>query len=349
VTDTIGYAVIGAGLVGPRHAKFAQQADGAELRAICDLREDRGKALADDCGVEWVADYKTLLERDDIDVVSICLPTFLHLEVGGAAARAGKHILVEKPIETTVERAKELITTCRDHGVLFGTVFNRRFLYGTKRARQAIQNGELGDVLVADMIFKSWRSPEYYAESGWRGTWDKEGGGALINQGVHGVDLMTWLAGPIHRVQGVSRHLRHQHIEADDTTLAICEYASGAVGIIEETTSIYPPQRDRIELHGTKGTVVLENYKIVRWDIDGSEPGEPDPAESSLPGADTGTDLGHFVQVQDMINAVREGRDPVVTGEMALHSLAVVNAIYQSERDAGPIEIQTAAETEPVG
>lgn len=342
-SDTpVGFAVIGAGLVGPRHAEFASRAQGAALRVVCDLREDRGRPLAARWSAEWLPDYREAVRRPDVQVVSICLPTALHLEVATAAAEAGKHVIVEKPIELNLDRARALVEVCQRHGVRLMPIFNRRFLFSTRRTREVIQGGQLGRLILADMRFKSWRPASYYAESGWRGTWDKEGGAALINQGIHGVDLLTWIAGPIVRVQGYARRLRHDVIEADDTTVAICEYASGAVGVIECTTSVTPREPDRLEFHGHQGTIVLENYQMARWDLPGVEPGAPDPAERALPGADKGVDLGHFLQIQDMASAVREGRPPALSGEDALHSLAVVQAIYESERSGGPVVVQTS-------
>ncbi len=341
--QTIGCAVVGAGMIGPTHAQFMSQAEGAALKVVCDLREDRGRPVADQHGADWLADYQDVMRRDDIQVVSICLPTALHLEVARAAAEAGKHVLVEKPIELNLDRARELIETCRRHGVKLGAIFNRRFVFGTRRAHDAVHSGELGRMIVADMLFKSWRPPHYYTDSGWRGTWDKEGGAALINQGVHGVDLMTWIAGPIVRVQGYARHLRHHHIEADDTTIAVCEYASGALGVIECTTSVYPRQPDRIELHGEKGTILLEDYKIARWQLEDVEQGEPTAEELALPGAGKGTSVGHFLQIQDMVNAIREDREPVITGEDALPSLAVIQAIYEAERTGQAVDVPQTA------
>jgi predicted dehydrogenase len=197
----------------------------------------------------------------------------------------------------------------------------------------------MGTLLVADMYFKSWRPAHYYADSGWRGTWSQEGGAALINQGVHGVDLLTWIAGPIKRVQGYAQHLRHHHIEADDTTVAVCEYASGALGVVECATSVYPRQVDRLELHGERGTILLEDYKIARWELEGVAQGEPAAEELALPGAGHGTSVGHFLRIQDMVDAIRQGRDPVITGEQALHSLAVIQAIYEAERRGGPVDV----------
>ncbi|HET7768344.1 MAG TPA: Gfo/Idh/MocA family oxidoreductase [Chloroflexota bacterium] len=337
-SGAVGFAVVGAGLVGPRHAEFATKAEGARLAVVCDLREDRGRPVAEKLGAEWTPRLSEVLGREDVHVVSVCLPTALHLEVATAAAEAGKHVIVEKPLELNVARARKLIAACKRNNVRLAAIFNRRFVYGTKRTREAVQSGELGKLLVADMRFKAWRPQSYYSESGWRGTWDKEGGAALINQGIHGVDLITWIAGPIARVYGHARHLRHD-IEADDTTVAVCEYESGALGVIECTTSVTPRQGDWLEVHGEKGSVLLENYRIHAWQIEGSEAGEPHPEDLMLPGADKGVDVGHFLQVQDMADAVREGRDPVVTGEAALHSLAVVQAIYESERRKAPVDV----------
>jgi len=339
MAQPVGFAVIGVGLVGPTHARFITEAEGAELKVICDLREDRGRPLAEKYGAEWVADFREVMKRPDIQVVNVCLPTALHLEIATAAAEAGKHVIVEKPIELNLDRASKLIATCHRNGVKLATIFNRRFVFGTRRAHDAVQRGEMGKLLVADMFFKSWRTQEYYTESGWRGTWGKEGGASLINQGVHGVDLMTWIAGPIKRVQGYARHLRHD-IEADDTTIAVCEYESGALGVIESTTSVYPRQPDRIELNGEKGTIIIEDYKIAQWQLDGVEQGEPSAAELALPGADRGTSVGHFQQIQDMVHAIREKRDPVIKGEDALRSLAVIQAIYESERTGQPVEVR---------
>ena len=158
------------------------------------------------------------------------------------------------------------------------------------------------------------------------------------------MDLLTWIAGPIKRVSGHARHLRHD-TEADDTTEAICEYESGALGVIECATSITPRQGDWLEFHGQRGSILLENYRIAAWQLEGVEQGEPHPEDLMLPGADKGVDVGHFLQVQDMADAVREGRDPVITGEDALHSLAVVQAIYESERRGGPVEVREVLET----
>jgi UDP-N-acetyl-2-amino-2-deoxyglucuronate dehydrogenase len=334
----VGFAVVGAGLVGPRHAEFATKAEGAALRVVCDLRQDRGQALAERLGADWVPDFREVVRREDVQVVNICLPTALHLEVATAAAEAGKHVMVEKPLEVNVQRAQQLIDVCKRNGVKLASIFNRRFVYGTKRTREVVLDGALGKMIVADMRFKAWRSQSYYSESGWRGTWDKEGGGALINQGIHGVDLLTWIAGPIKRVTGHARHLRHD-IEADDTTMAVCEFESGALGVIECTTSVTPRQGDWLEFHGQQGSILLENYTIAQWQLPEVEPGEPHPEDLMLPGADKGVDVGHFLQVQDMADAVAEDRAPAVTGEDALHSLAVVQGIYASERSGQPVAI----------
>jgi predicted dehydrogenase len=332
--DTIGYAVIGAGLVGPRHAAAAARTPGAQLVAVCDQRLERAEAVAEQFGALAVAEVDAVLERKDVHIVSICLPTRLHLEVAERAAAAGKHIVVEKPLEVSLERADRLIAAAREHNVQLAAIFNRRFIPALKATRRAVEEGLLGEILVSDMYYKSFRTQEYYDDSGWRGTWEQEGGAALINQGIHGVDLLRFLAGPIARVFGYADHLRRE-IEADDTTAAVARYANGAMGVIQAMTSVQPRTPDRLEFHGTKGSVLLSNYRIASWSVPGAEgwPAEVEAEEqAALSTAGNLETYGHNAQIADMIEAVRDGRPPAVSGEEGRRSLEVCLAIYESAR-----------------
>jgi predicted dehydrogenase len=332
--DTIGYAVIGAGLVGPRHAAAAARTPGAQLVAVCDQRLERAEAVAEQFGALAVAEVDAVLERKDVHIVSICLPTRMHLEVAESAAAAGKHIVVEKPLEVSLERADRLIAAAREHNVQLAAIFNRRFIPALKATRRAVEEGLLGEILVSDMYYKSFRTQEYYDDSGWRGTWEQEGGAALINQGIHGVDLLRFLAGPIARVFGYADHLRRE-IEADDTTAAVARYANGAMGVIQAMTSVQPRTPDRLEFHGTKGSVLLSNYRIASWSVPGAEgwPAEVEAEEqAALSTAGNLETYGHNAQIADMIEAVRDGRPPAVSGEEGRRSLEVCLAIYESAR-----------------
>lgn len=342
--DTIGYAVIGAGLVGPRHAAAAAMAPGSQLVAVCDQRLDRAEAVAEQFGALAVAEVDAVLERKDVQIVSICLPTRLHLEVAERAAAAGKHIVVEKPLEVSLERADRLIAAAREHNVQLGAIFNRRFIPALKATKRAVEEGLLGEILVADMYYKAFRTQEYYDDSGWRGTWEQEGGAALINQGIHGVDLVRWVAGPIARIFGYADHLRRE-IEADDTTAAVARYANGAMGVIQATTSVQPRTPDRLEFHGTKGSIQLANYRIASWSVPGAEnwPAEVEAEEqAALPIAGNLETYGHNTQIADMIEAVREGRPPAVSGEEGRRSLEVCLAIYESARTGREVVVTGA-------
>ncbi len=340
-TDTIGFGVIGAGLVGPTHAAAAALAPGAQLVAVCDLVAERAEAVAEQHGAIPLTEVDALLDRRDVQVVSICLPTRLHLAVAERAVAAGKHLIVEKPLELSLERADRLLAAARAHNVQVAAIFNRRFIPALTATRRAVEDGLLGDLIAADMYYKSYRTQEYYDESGWRGTWGQEGGAALINQGIHGVDLLRWVAGPVARVFGYADHLRRA-IEADDTTAAVARYANGALGAIQAMTSIEPRLPDRLEYHGTKGTIQLANYRIANWAVPGAEgwPERVAAEERALLAAHRSLEAaGHHAQIAEIAAAIREGRPSAVSGEEGRRSLAVVLAIYESARTGRVVKV----------
>jgi UDP-N-acetyl-2-amino-2-deoxyglucuronate dehydrogenase len=340
--EPVGFAIIGAGLVGPTHAAAAAEAPGGRLVVVCDLVAQRAEALADQYGADWTTDLQIVLERPDVHVVCICLPTRLHLDVAAQAAAAGKHLVIEKPLEISLERADLLLAAARRHGVQVAAIFNRRFAPALVGAKRAIDEGRLGRLIAADMYFKSYRSQAYYDDSGWRGTWDLEGGAALINQGIHGVDLLRWLAGPVSHVFGYADHLRRA-IEADDTTVAVVRYANGGLGVIQAMTSIQPRLADRLELHGLEGSIQLEDYRIARWEVPGAEDWPAEVAALEQTAGREATHVGHYAQIADMVDVVRERRTPLVNGVEGRRSLEVVLAIYESAREGREIELPVAA------
>ena len=346
--EPVGFAVIGAGLVGPTHAAAAAAAPGGRLVIVCDRIPERAQALAAQYGADWTTDLNAVLDRSDVHVVCLCLPTRLHLEVAERAAAAGKHLVVEKPLELNLERADRLLGVARASGVQVAAIFNRRFAPALEAAKRAIDDGLLGRLLVADMYYKSYRSQAYYDDSGWRGTWEHEGGAALINQGIHGVDLLRWLAGPVVQVFGYADHLRRD-IEADDTTAAVARFANGAVGVIQAMTSIQPRLPDRIELHGLEGSIQLSEYRIARWEVPGADDW---PAQVTLREQSAGrepTQVGHYAQIADMVGVVRDGRPPLINGDEGRRSLEVVLAIYESARLGHQVTLplQTVAALSP--
>jgi UDP-N-acetyl-2-amino-2-deoxyglucuronate dehydrogenase len=307
---------------------------------VCDRVAERAEAVAERLGVEWTTEVDAVLERADVHVVSICLPTRLHLEIAGRVAAAGKHLIIEKPLELSLERADRLLAVARQHGVEVQAIFNRRFLPALRATHRAVAEGRLGRLLAGDMYFKSFRSQDYYDGSGWRGTWAVEGGAALINQGIHGVDLLRWIGGPVERVFGYADHLRRD-IEADDTTVAVLRYTSGAMGVVQAMTSIQPQLPDRLEFHGERGTIQLEEYRITRWDVPGAEdwPDRVAVEEQSAPAGRDLLQLGHYAQIADMVGVVRDGRPPAVSGQEGRQSLEVVLAIYASARQGREVRL----------
>lgn len=342
--NAVGFAVVGAGLVGPRHAAAAAAAPGGRLVAVVDTVAERAKALADEHGADWYTDLDDVLSRDDVQVISICLPTRLHLDIGERIAAAGKHLIVEKPLELNLERADRLLAAARTHGVQVAAVYNRRFIPALKASKRAVEEGLLGDLIVADMYYKSFRKQDYYDSSGWRGTWEMEGGGALINQGIHGIDLLYWIAGPVVKIFGYADHLLRD-IEADDTSIGVARYASGAVGVIQGMTSIQPPLPDRLEFHGTKGSILLSAYSIAKWDVPGADDWPDDvkaQEQAHLERVPNLGQIGHYAQVADMVGVVQEGRPPVVSGEEGRGALEITLALYESARSGHEVDLASS-------
>ena len=259
----------------------------------------------------------------------------MHREITIAASEAGKHVLVEKPLETTLAKADEMIRVCRNNGTKLGVVFQMRFGSVAARLKKLVDSGAMGRIYLADAIDKSSRTPAYYASAEWRGTMELEGGGCLMTQSIHIIDLLQHLVGPVRSVIGRVATKRHR-IQVEDTATALVSFENGAMGTIESTTSVQPALKSRLEIHGENGSVVANAQydKILLWDVK-DYPHEDVEPPSDLTDIDdpwTYPQTRHRVQLQDMVDAIRDDRDPVLTGEDARVSLAIVSAIYESSR-----------------
>jgi len=273
----IRWGIIGCGSISSKHAEAINRVASAVLVATADIIPERAQRLAAKYGAPyWYGDYNQMLQRDDIDVVSVCVPSGLHGEITEAIAKSGKHVFCEKPIEITKQAMDSMIQTCHDNQVKLGCVFQMRTHYQNAAARKAIAENRLGKMVLADASLKYYRSPEYYKSASWRGTWDLDGGGALMNQGVHGIDLLLWMMGEVESVVAHADHLLH-HIEVEDTAVAILKFKNGAFGVIEGATTVNPGLGARFELHGQDGTIILEDNRIVAWHV----PGLPNPEEEN--------------------------------------------------------------------
>jgi UDP-N-acetyl-2-amino-2-deoxyglucuronate dehydrogenase len=330
---TRGFGIIGAGIIAAVHADAIALLPDARLVAVTDVAAGpaRDFAAARGCAAEPSLD--DLLARRDVDVVCVCVPSGLHAEVGIRAAKAGKHLVVEKPVDVTLEAADRLIAAARQAGVALTVMSQHRFDPGVAELKRLIDDGALGTPVLGEAATKWYRTQAYYDSAPWRGTWAMDGG-ALLNQGIHYVDLLRWCMGPAAEVTAVCTTQAHA-IEVEDTALAIVRFASGAVGTITATTAAYPGFPQRLEITGTDGTVTVEDGQLVRSVLRGTAPESatarrPEQAAAADPAAlDAAV---HAAQLADLLAAVDDGREPAVSGESGREALEIVRAVYESSR-----------------
>ena len=344
----IGFGVVGLGAIAQVHIGAIQKAPQSRLVAVAsqDPQKARAFAAAHNCTAHGSVD--ALAEDDDVEVVVVCTASGGHLEPARAAARGGTHVLVEKPLEVTVARCDQMIEACDAAGVLLGGVFQNRFYEGNQLAHKAIREGRFGRLTHAAAYVNWWRSQDYYDQATWRGTWRYDGGGAVMNQTIHEIDLLQWLVGDVESVFAFADCLAHEGLEVEDTAVAVLRFANGALGVIEAMTSAYPGYPKRLEVHGDRGGAVLVDNKVVSWqgrDITEEEEqrvldrfaaqeaggGSSDPMAISH--------VGHERQISDMARAVLEQRQPVIAGTEARKAVAIAQALYQSSRSARPVPV----------
>jgi UDP-N-acetyl-2-amino-2-deoxyglucuronate dehydrogenase len=358
-----GFGVVGAGVIGAFHAAAVALVPGARLVAVTDVDPGRAQAFAGRHECVAVPDLDGLLGRDDVDVVAVCVPSGRHAEVGVRAAQAGKHLVVEKPIDVSLDAADRLIAAAAAAGITATVISQHRFDAGLVKLRRLIDDGALGRLLLGQASTKWWRGQEYYDSAGWRGTWAMDGG-ALMNQGIHYADLLRWCLGPVAEVSAVTVTQAHD-MEAEDCALATVRFTSGAVGTITATTSVVPGFPQRLEISGTQGSAVVEDGVLVyqgRADgADGAggavEAGGAGAAGSGAGGAGeaggasggggsaaaNAADLevaSHAAQVADLVAAIEERREPAVSLADARATLELVCAVYQSGREGRPVRLR---------
>ncbi|GAA1581839.1 Gfo/Idh/MocA family oxidoreductase [Kribbella karoonensis] len=333
------FAVIGAGAIGTVHARLIDAlGDEAELVAVVDQNLERGGKLAEQYGARAYATPAEAYATEELDAVGICLPSALHADVAIEALEAGKHAIVEKPVDITLEAADRLIAAQRATGLTVSVISQRRFQPPVAQIRAAIDGGALGRVTsgIAESAF--FRPQSYYDGDDWRGTLAVDGGGALMNQGIHALDLLVWMLGRPVRVSAQTGRLAHEGIEVEDLAGASIVFESGAIGLMLASTAAYPGRPVRLTIHGDEGTAVLDDDALAYF---ASANGEP-PSASAPAGPDGwgATELAHLEQYRDFVAAVREGRPPAVTLEAGRRSLATVLAVYESARTGRPVELE---------
>jgi len=340
----LGFGIIGCGIIADFHANAIYECGyDAELIGVCDVVFDAAEKFAHRHGTKAFLNEDALLNCDDIDVVCICTPSGYHHASVIAAARAGKHIICEKPLAINKEQLDAVEEECKKAGVTVSVISQNRYAKSICRVKSAIDEGLLGRIVCADIYMKYYRSQEYYDSGSWRGTKRIDGGGALMNQGIHGVDLLLYLAGDIKSVYAISKTLV-SNIEVEDTLSAIVEYKSGATGVIQATTSVYPGYPRRLDINGENGSVVLDETSIVRWDIQNGH-GHDDVIlmPSFTHGAATPTAIsgdGHVQQISDMIRCIKDGRQPLSGLADGRKAVDVILAIYRSAEEGRPVVLE---------
>ena len=334
--------ILGAGNISETHARAASAIPGVRVVAVHGGNHERASRLAETWGAAAYATLDAFLAHEPMDIVAIGSPSGLHAEQGIAACRRGLHVLVEKPIDVTVERADALIAAADEAGVTLGVFFQDHAQPDLVRAHDAIAGGRIGRPLLASARVKWYRPPEYYGQSRWRGTWALDGGGALMNQGIHTADLLLWMLGPVRQVAARTATLLHD-IEVEDTALAILEFESGAVATLEATTAAWPGYRRRVEISGTDGTLVIEHDRLVAADIRspgpdliGTDAADRNASASSPVVSDA---RGHQRLLEDFIEAIRTGRPPRCTGRDARASVRLATAIYEAAREGSWVRV----------
>jgi predicted dehydrogenase len=333
--------IIGVGNIAPVHAAAIQAEGGSALVAVATRHPERGPAFAARYGAAWHADYQDLLRQPEVDVVTICATHAERVSMALAAAQAGKHIWCEKPLARTAAECDTIIAACDRADVRLGVVFQSRFDPLALKCREILQAGRLGRLLWASTSTPWYRDEAYFASKPWRGEWAESGGGVLINQAIHAIDLLVWLVGMPSRVTAQTRTLAHA-IEVEDAAHALLEFPGGALGAIQATTVAYPGYPERLEFYGTNGSLVLHKGQgQVEWHLlDPPEDGREQAAISS--GAAQPMDIsaaGHIAQFKDFAAAVREHRPPRVDGREGRKSVLLVESIYRSAREGRPVDI----------
>lgn len=329
-----GFAVIGCGVISDTHCEAISRLSNARLVAVMDTVEEAAKAKAEKWQCEWFTDLDALLARDDIDVVNVVVPSGLHAQIGIQAAEAGKHVICTKPIDVTLEAIDELILACRRNGVKLGATHQFRSYPVYKRIKQAIDEGRLGRLLYANAFVPWYRPPEYYAGS-WHGTRKLDGGGALMNQSIHYVDLLVWLMGDVAEVAAFADRLMHD-IEVEDCASAALKFRSGAQGLMQGTTVTYRGLPARLQVHGERGNVIVVGDELLLWQVEGDETEFYPTAGREGGAADPRKGMGdlavqaHMEQIADLLAAAEEGREPALSGVEARRAVEVILAIYQS-------------------
>jgi UDP-N-acetyl-2-amino-2-deoxyglucuronate dehydrogenase len=336
---TIGFGIVGCGMIAKFHARALREVPGTRLVGCYSRRFEVAQEFAGEFDCRAFESLDELLAQDDVHVINLCTPSGAHLEPGVAAARKGKHLLVEKPLEITEPRCDALIAECQEHGVRLATIFPSRFHGCWQAVKDAIDQKRFGRIALGSAYVKWFRSQEYYDQGAWRGTWELDGGGALMNQAIHTIDLLQWLLGPVDSLAATTQTLGHERIEVEDVAAAVLKFCNGAIGVIEATTCSFPGMLKKIEIHGTTGSVVVEEEQITHWEFKESRDSDASVWErfgkrsTSAGGASDPAAIGHHGHARlfaEFVRALAENRSSLLDGAEGRKSVEIIRGIYRA-------------------
>jgi predicted dehydrogenase len=344
MSSSLRYGVIGCGVIGATHAEAVSGLPDVQLVAVCDEARERAENLAARYGATAYTDLHEMLASERLDVVSVCTPSGQHGEHASAAMRAGAHVVVEKPLEITRVAMDEMLRVQRETGLKLAVISQHRFDPASVQVHELVMQGAFGKLVLGNAHVPWWRSQGYYDSGAWRGTWALDGGGVLMNQSIHSIDLLTWLMGPVNSLKAYTDTLVHR-METEDVAVAVLRFASGALGTVAATTGAYPGVTTRVEIFGDAGSAIIEadllGYVHLRRD-DTEEAGpygaSPVPKQAledeglTASSAAAVGSVGHQAQIADMIRAIRENGEPLLGGEEARHSVEIILGVYDSAR-----------------
>ena len=345
--QTFGIGIIGCGMIAHFHAKAIAAMEGAEVVACFERNPERGQEFGETYGCQAYAELDQMLANPAVDVVTICTPSGAHMDPAIAAAKAGKHILVEKPVDVSIDKIDAMIAAAEENGVQLASILPRRFNGGTIKLKEAVESGRFGQLSLIEAVTKWYRTQEYYDSGAWRGTWALDGGGALMNQSIHTIDLLLNVAGEVDSVCAFADLLAHENIEVEDTAVAILNFKNGAKGIIQGSTACYSEEGHAAEVNicGVNGSAFLKDDKFTHWEFREEQAGDKefmnefgfDPDAGGAGAADpSAIDFSwHQKNFEEVLDAIREGRKIPADAYEGRKSVELIQAIYQSALNGG--------------
>lgn len=333
------FGIVGLGLIAEFHAAAIEAMSNGVVYSCMDLSEERVNAFSNKFGCKGYTNLEKMLREPDLDIVTICTPSGNHMEPSLKIINAGKHLIVEKPLEITLERCDAIIDAAEKRGIKLATIFPSRFHVASQLVKEAIAKNRFGRLVLGDAYVKWFRTQDYYDKGGWHGTKSLDGGGALMNQSIHAIDLLQWFMGPVESVKAYTQTLGHDRIEVEDVATAVLKFRNGALGVIEGSTAVYPGYLKKIEISGVDGSMVLEECSLIKWDFREDLPGDDSIRNNFTSGSESGggaSDPGaisfkpHQWQFEDFVKSLDSGRKSIVEGNEGRKAVEIILAVYES-------------------